>query len=394
MKHVYMDYAATTPAAPEVVEAMTPYFHDKFGNPSSIHSMGQEGRDGVEAARAQVASVIHCEPSSVVFTGCGTEADNHAIKGVAFANREKGNHIITTTIEHHAVLYTCQFLKTMGFDVTFVPVDKYGMVDPADIKKAITKKTLLVSVMHANNEVGTVQPIEEIGKITREAGVYFHVDAVQTFGHLPIDVDKLGIDLLAASGHKLYGPKGVGLLYIRPDTRIVPLLHGGEQEEGRRAGTENTPGIVGFGKAAEMAQLGMKKEAEMLTGFRDRLIEAVLGQVGDTYLNGHAKNRLPNNVNFSFDFIEGESILMYLDAEGICASTGSACSSASSEPSHVLTALGIPVERARGSLRLTMGKWTTHEEVDKVIEALPRIVAKLREMSPLVKERCGWISYL
>jgi cysteine desulfurase len=394
MKRVYMDYAATTPAMPEVIEAMSPYFHDKFGNPSSIHSMGTEGRDAVEAARQQVASLIRCQPEGVVFTGCGTEADNQAIKGVAFANQKKGNHIITTAIEHHAVLYTCQFLRTMGFDVTFLPVDKYGIVDPADVKKAITPKTLLVSVMHANNEVGTVQPIEEIGKITREAGVYFHVDAVQTFGHLPIDVDKLGIDFLAASGHKLYGPKGVGMLYIRPGSSIVPLLHGGEQEEGRRAGTENVPGIVGLGKAAEIAHRDMDQEATTLTGFRNRLMEAIVGKVDDTYLNGHAQKRLPNNVNFSFDFIEGESILMYLDAEGICASTGSACSSASSEPSHVLTAMGIPVERARGSLRLTVGKWTAHEDVDKVIEALPRIVGKLREMSPLVKEKCGWIKYL
>lgn len=394
MKRVYMDYAATTPVMPEVIEAMSPYFHDKFGNPSSIHSMGQEGRDAVEKARGQVASLIRCQPEEVVFTGCGTEADNQAIKGVAFANREKGNHIITTTIEHHAVLYTCEFIKSMGFDVTFVPVDKYGMVDPRDVKKAITKKTLLVSVMHANNEVGTIQPIEEIGKITREAGVYFHVDAVQTFGHLPIDVDKLGIDFLSASAHKLYGPKGVGMLYIRPGSSIVPLLHGGEQEEGRRAGTENVPGITGFGKAAEIAQQDMQKEAVALTGYRKKMIESILGNVGDTYLNGHPQIRLPNNVNFSFDFIEGESILMYLDAEGICASTGSACSSASSEPSHVLTAMGIPVERARGSLRLTMGRWTTQDDIDKVVEALPRIVAKLREMSPLVKEKCGWINYL
>jgi len=394
MKRVYMDYAATTPVMPEVIEAMAPYFHDKFGNPSSIHSMGQEGRDAVEKARGQVASIIRCEPEAVVFTGCGTEADNQAIKGVALANRKKGNHIITTAIEHHAVLYSCEFLKALDFDVTVLPVDEYGMVDPGDVKKAITNKTLLVSVMHANNEVGTIQPIEEISRITREAGVYFHVDAVQTFGHLPIDVDKMGIDFLSASAHKLYGPKGVGMLYIRPGSSIVPLLHGGEQEEGRRAGTENVTGIAGFGKAAEIAYQDMNKEAAALTGYRNRLIESILGSIGDTYLNGHPQTRLANNVNFSFDFIEGESILMYLDAEGICASTGSACSSASSEPSHVLTSMGIPVERARGSLRLTMGRWTTQDDVDKVIGALPRIVGKLREMSPLVKEKCGWIKYL
>jgi len=394
MKRIYMDYAATTPMLPEVAEAMQTYFSNKFGNPSSIHSMGQEARDAVEAARGQVVGLIGCQPGDVVFTGGGTEADNHAVKGVALANRERGNHIITTAIEHHAVLYTCNYMRKLGFDVTVVPVDRYGMVDPDNIKKAITAKTLLVSVMHANNEVGTIQPIEEIGRITRQAGVYFHVDAVQTAGHLPIDVDRMGIDLLSASAHKLYGPKGVGMLYIRPGTRIVPLLHGGEQENERRAGTENVAGIAGFGKAAEIARAEMGKEAGRLSGYRDRLIDSVLGRVADVYLNGHRTSRLPNNTNFSIDFIEGESILMYLDAEGICASTGSACSSSSSEPSHVLMALGIPVERARGSVRFTLGRWTSAEDVDKVVEALPRIVEKLRAMSPLVKERCGWINYL
>ncbi|MBN1374917.1 MAG: cysteine desulfurase NifS [Dehalococcoidia bacterium] len=394
MKRVYMDYAATTPVMPQVLEAMAPYFHDKFGNASSVHSMGEEGRDAVEKARGQIASLINSQPKSVIFTGCGTESNNHAIKGVALANRKKGNHIITTAIEHHAVLNTCKFLRSLDFDVTILPVDKFGMVDPGDVKKAITGKTLLVSIMHANNEVGTIQPIEEIGKITREAGVYFHVDTVQTFGHLPLDVGNLEIDLLSASAHKLYGPKGVGMLYIRPGTAIVPLLHGGEQEEGRRAGTENVAGIAGFGRAAGIAQQDMQKEVDALTGYRDRLIETILAEVGNTYLNGHPLSRLPNNVNFSFDFIEGEAILMYLDAEGICASTGSACSSASSEASHVLTAMGIPVERARGSLRFSMGRWTTQEDVDRVIESLPRITGKLREMSPLVKEKCGWINYL
>ncbi len=394
MRHVYMDYAATTPMLPEVAAAMQPFFGQRFGNPSSIHSMGQEGRDAVEAARVQVAGLIGCPPDDVVFTGGGTEADNHAIKGVCLSGREKGNHIITTAIEHHAVLYACNFMKTLGFEVTVAPVDKHGLVDPDDIKKAITGRTLLVSVMHANNEVGAVQPIEEISKITREAGVYFHVDAVQTLGHLPVNIDQLGVDLLSASAHKLYGPKGVGMLYIRPGTRIVPWLHGGEQENERRAGTENVPGIAGFGKAAEIAARDMDGEAATLTAYREKLVDGILGQVDDAYLNGHRQKRLPNNVNISFDFIEGESILMYLDSEGICASTGSACSSASSEASHVLTALGIPVERARGSLRLTMGRWTTEADVDRVLEALPRIVGKLRAMSPLVKERCGWINYL
>jgi cysteine desulfurase len=394
MQHVYLDYAATTPMLPEVAAAMQPFFSRRFGNPSSIHSMGQEGRDAVEAARGQVAGLIGCQPGDVVFTSGGTEADNHAIKGVCLAGRERGNHVITTAIEHHAVLHACNFMKELGFDVTVVPVQSDGLVDPDDIKKAITGRTLLVSVMHANNEVGAIQPIGEISEITRAAGVCFHVDAVQTMGHLPIDVDKLGVDLLSASAHKLYGPKGVGMLYVRPGTRILPLLHGGEQENARRAGTENVPGIAGFGKAAEIAGQDVDKEAATLTRYRDRLIDGILGQVGDAYLNGHRQKRLPNNVNISFDFIEGESILMYLDSEGICASTGSACSSTSSEPSHVLTSLGIPVERARGSLRLTMGRWTEPGDIAKVLEALPRIVGKLRAMSPLVKDRCGWINYL
>jgi len=394
MKHIYMDYAATTPMLPEVAEVMQPYFSLRFGNPSSIHSMGQEARDAVEWARAKVAALIACKTEEVVFTGGGTEADNQAIKGICLANRERGNHIITTSIEHHAVLNACNYMKELGFDVTVLPVDGYGIVDPDSIEKSITSKTLLVSVMHANNEVGAIQPIEEIGRITRRAGVYFHVDAVQTAGHLPIDVNDLNIDLLSVSAHKLYGPKGVGMLYVREGTRIAPLLHGGEQENSRRAGTENVPGIGGFGKAAEMALADMKEEAARLTQYRDRLIDAITGRMSDVYLNGHRTSRLPNNANFSFDFIEGESILMYLDAEGICASTGSACSSTSSEPSHVLMALGIPVERARGSVRFTLGKWTSAGDIDKVVEALPRIVEKLRAMSPLVKEKCGWINYL
>ncbi|MFA7245753.1 MAG: cysteine desulfurase family protein, partial [Dehalococcoidia bacterium] len=355
MKHIYMDYAATTPMLPEVAEAMQPYFSQRFGNPSSIHSMGQESRDCMDQARSKVAELIACRPEEVVFTGGGTEADNHAIKGVCLANRERGNHIVTTSIEHHAVLNTCNYMKNLGFDVTVVPVDQYGMVDPDRIKKSITAKTLLVSVMHANNEVGAIQPIEEIASITRQAGVYFHVDAVQTAGHLPIDVNKLGIDLLSASAHKLYGPKGVGMLYVREGTRIAPLLHGGEQENERRAGTENVPGIAGFGKAAEIALAGMGEEAGRLTKYRDRLIDSVMGRVADVYLNGHRKSRLPNNANFSFDFIEGESILMYLDAEGICASTGSACSSSAFERSHFWWRLAFRLGRAGVRVGFTRG---------------------------------------
>lgn len=385
MSEIYLDYAATTPALPEVVEAMQPYFNAKYGNPSSIHTSGQEARAAVEKARSSIASLIGCCLMEVVFTSGGTEADNHAIKGVAFANRDKGNHIITTSIEHHAVLRTCEFLKGQGFDITVVPVDAGGIVNPDDIKKAITKKTVLISVMHANNEVGSLQPVEKIGIIAREAGVYFHVDAVQTAGHLPVDVEKLGVDLLSISAHKLYGPKGVGMLYIREGTRIVPFMHGGEQEQERRAGTENVAGIAGFGKAAEIAMQEMDGEAVRLTGLRDRLISHIRGHANGATLNGHPTMRLPNNINFSFDYIEGESILAYLDAEGIYASTGSACSSSDSAPSHVLMALGIPVEKARGSIRFTLGKWTTGEDIDKVMEAVPRIVGKLQAMSPLAK---------
>lgn len=394
MPRIYLDYAATTPVLPEVIEAMLPYFKDKYGNPSSVHSMGEETRDAVEASRAQIASMIKCVPEEVIFTGGGTESNNNAIKGVAFANQAKGNHIITTAIEHHAVLEPCKFLKGLGFDITVLPVGSDGLVDPADVRKAITGKTILVSVMHANNEVGTIQPIKEIGDITCEAGVYFHVDAVQTFGHLPIDVGYLGVDFLSASAHKLYGPKGVGMLYMKSGATIAPLLHGGEQEQGRRAGTENVAGITGFGKATEIARQEMDRESKALTSMRNKLIDGILIKIGDAYLNGHKTQRLPNNANFSFDFIEGESILMYLDAEGIFASTGSACSSASSEPSHVLTAMGIPIERSRGSLRFTLGKLSTESDIEKVLEALPRIVSKLRAMSPLVKEKCGWIKYL
>ena len=387
MREIYLDYAATTPALPEAVEAMQPYYNVKFGNPSSIHTAGQEARGAVEKARSSVAALIGCCTMEVVFTSGGTEADNHAIKGVAFANRDKGNHIITTSIEHHAVLETCRFLRGQGFDITVVPVDASGIVDPDDIKKAITSKTVLISVMHANNEVGSIQPVEEIGAIAQEAGVYFHVDAVQTAGHLPVNVEKLGVDLLSISAHKLYGPKGVGILYIKEGTHILPFLHGGEQEQERRAGTENVAGIAGFGRAAEIAVQEMDGEAAMLTALRDRLIAHISSNAEGATLNGHPSIRLPNNINFSYDYVEGESILAYLDAEGIYASTGSACSSSDSSPSHVLIALGIPVERARGSIRFTLGKWTTAEDIDKVMEAVPRIVAKLQAMSPLSKKR-------
>jgi cysteine desulfurase len=385
MARIYLDYAATTPTHPDVLQEMLPYFYEVFGNPSTIYSCGQEAKGEIEKARARVARLIGARAEEIVFTSGGTEADNFALEGIAFANESKGNHIIATAIEHHAVLETCQFLEKQGRQVTYLPVDEYGLVDPDDIKKALTNKTILITVMHANNEVGTIEPITEIGNIARDAGVYFHTDAVQTAGHIPVDVNKLGVDLLSISAHKLYGPKGVGALYIRKGTKIMPYLHGGGQERGRRAGTENVPGIVGFGKAAELALPEMPEEAKRLTDLRDKLITGLLHHIDNVRLNGHPQQRLPNNVNLSIDFVEGESMLLNLDMQGICASTGSACSSGSLEASHVLLALGLKHEQAHGSLRFALGKWTTGEEIDRVLEVLPGIVTKLRAMSPLYK---------
>jgi len=385
VKQIYLDCAATTPTHPEVVKAMLPYFTDLFGNPSSIHAYGQEAKGTVEKARAKVADLIAARDEEIVFTSGGTEADNFALKGVALANESKGNHIITSSIEHHAVIETCQFLEKRGFLVTCLPVDEHGMVDPDDVRKAITDKTTLISVMQANNEIGTIEPIAEMARIARETGAYFHTDAVQTIGHIPINVDELGVDLLSMSAHKLYGPKGVGALYIRKGTKLTPFMHGGEQERRRRASTENVPGIVGFGKAAELAKQEMSQEGKRLTYLRDKLTKGLLERIDHTHLNGHPTQRLPNNVNVSVDFVEGESMLLNLDLEGICASTGSACSSSSLEPSHVLLALGLSPENAHGSLRFSLGKWTIEEEIERVLDILPRIVAKLRAMSPLLK---------
>jgi len=385
VKQIYLDYAATTPTHPEVVEAMLPYFTEAFGNPSSIYSYGQEAKGAIEEARVKVANLIGARDEQIVFTSGGTEADNFALKGVAFANESKGKHIITSSIEHHAVIETCKFLASRGFLVTYLPADQYGIVDPSEVKKAITDKTILISVMHANNEVGTIEPIAEIGRIAREAGVYSHTDAVQTVGHIPVDVNQLGVDLLSMSAHKLCGPKGVGALYIRKGTKLAPFIHGGEQERRRRASTENVPGIVGFGRAAELAQQEMSQEAPRLTTLRDQLIKGILERIDHTRLNGHPLKRLPNNVNVSVDFVEGESVLLNLDLEGICASTGSACSSSTLEPSYVLLAMGLSPEQAHGSLRFTLGKWTTEEDIGRVLEVLPPVVAKLRAMSPLLK---------
>lgn len=387
MSRIYLDYAATTPVHPEVLKAMLPYFGDVFGNPSAIYSCGQEVRSAVEEARGKVAGLIGARSEEIAFTSGGTEADNLALTGIAYANEAKGNHIITTVVEHHAILETCRFLEKRGFKVSYLPVDEQGLVSPDELKRAITPKTVLISVALANNEIGTIQPLAELAAIAREAGVYLHTDAVQAVGRIPVDVSKLKVDLMSISAHKLYGPKGVGALYIRKGTKIAPIMHGGGQERGRRSGTENTTAIIGFGRAAEIAGRDMAAEARRLKQLRDRLIKGILEGIDSSRLNGHPQKRLPNNVNISFDFVEGESIVLNLDLKGICASTGSACSSSSLEPSHVLLALGIPPQQAHGSLRLTLGRWTTDEEVDRVLSVLPPIIGKLRAMSPLVKKR-------
>ena len=383
MKRIYLDHAATTSTDVEVVEAMEPFFTQKYGNPNSIHSFGQEAREAVEEAREKIARLIGANPSEIVFTAGGTEADNYAIKGIAWANQKKGNHIITSQIEHHAVLHSCQFLEKHGFKVTYLKVDKYGLIDPEDVKKAITDQTILVTIMHANNEIGTIEPIKEIGKIVKEAGIYFHTDSVQTTGHIPIEVNDLGVDMLSISGHKLYGPKGVGALYLRKGTKIVNLIDGGAQEKNRRAGTENVTGMVGLGKAVELAEKRLAGgEVDKVVKLRDKLITGIMDQIENVRLNGHPTKRLPGNVNICFEFIEGESMLLNLDMKGVAASSGSACTSGSLEPSHVLLAIGLPPEIAHGSLRLTLGKDNTEEDIDYVLDILPKIIEKLRALSP------------
>jgi cysteine desulfurase len=385
MKRIYLDHAATTPTHPGVVEAMLPYFSESFGNPSSIHFLGQETRVAVDEARERIASLIGARVEEIIFTSGGTEADNFALKGVAFANAHKGNHIITTRIEHHAVLESCRFLEERGFELTYLPVDEYGLVDPEEVRKAITDRTILISVMHANNEVGTIEPIAEIGKIAGEREVYLHSDAVQTVGQIRVNVDELGADLLAMSAHKLYGPKGIGALYIRKGTKIASFMHGGGQERGLRASTENVPGIVGFGKAVELAQKEQGAQVRRLTSLRDRLIHGLFERIPQIRLNGHASQRLPNNINVSLEYVEGEAVAISLDLEGIAASTGSACSSFDLESSHVLSALGVHPVLARGSLRLSLGRGTTEEDIERVLQSLPRIVARLRSLSPLLR---------
>jgi cysteine desulfurase len=384
MKKIYLDHAATTPMHPEVHDAMQDFFTLKFGNPSSLHSIGQQAKDAVDKARAQVARALGAEPAEIIFTSGGTESDNTAIKGVAWALQEKRNHIVTSKIEHSAVLETCYFLEKHGFKVTYLDVDKYGIVDPDDVKQAITDKTALVTIMHANNEIGTVEPIEQISKVCQSKGIYLHTDAVQSFGSLDTDVDTLGVDLLSISGHKFYGPKGIGALYVRHGTRVTPLIHGGSQENHRRASTHNVPGIVGIGVAAELATSEKKERAVHSIKLRDRIIKIFEG-IEHTRLNGHPEKRLPNNCHVIVQYVEGESMLLKLDNVGIEVATGSACSSGSLKPSHVLLALGISHEDSHGSLRLTVGRLTTETDIEYVSEHVPVVIEQLRQMSPMWK---------
>ena len=380
---IYVDHSATTPVKPEVLDAMLPYFTENFGNASTVYAEGRETKKAINIARAQVAKAIGAEEKEIFFTGSGTEADNWAIRGVAKANKAKGNHIITSAVEHHAVLHTCQDLEKEGFEVTYLPVDEFGMVSAESVKNAIKDTTILVTIMMANNEIGTIMPIEEIGRITKEKGVIFHTDAVQAIGMIDIDVSRMNIDLLSMTGHKFYGPKGSGALFVRQGVKLAPFITGGGQERSKRAGTENVPAIVGLGKAIELATADIKGHTEKLIKLRDRYIDRVLNEIPYTRLNGHRTERLAGNSNISFEFIEGESLLLMLDMQGISASSGSACTSGSLDPSHVLLAIGLKHEIAHGSLRVSFGDCNTMDDVDKIVDSLKTIVARLREMSPL-----------
>ena len=385
-KLIYLDNAATTKTAPEVVEAMLPYFTEMYGNPSSVYSFSQKSKEAITAGREKIAKTLGANPEEIYFTAGGSESDNWALKATAEAYKEKGNHIITTKIEHHAILHTGDWLEKHGFEVTYVDVDEFGKVKLDELEKAIRPTTILISVMFANNEIGTIQPIKEIGEIAKKHGILFHTDAVQAYGQLPINVDELNIDMLSSSGHKLNGPKGIGFLYIRKGVKIRSFIHGGAQERKRRAGTENVPGIVGFGVAAERAMHSMADRTAKEVLVRDHLISRITSEIPYVKLNGHPKKRLPNNVNVSFQFVEGESMLLMLDSFGICASSGSACTSGSLDPSHVLLAIGLPHEIAHGSLRLTLSEETTMEDADFVVDKLKDIVANLRSMSPLYED--------
>lgn len=389
MRQVYLDYSATTPVKKEVLDTMLPYFTEIYGNPSSLYSISDASKEAIATARGQVASLINADEKEIFFTSGGTEADNWAIMGVADALKNKGNHIITTKIEHHAVLHTCEFLEKHGYEVTYLDVDSEGRVNPADLDAAITDKTILVSIMFVNNEVGTVQPIKELAAVAKKHGVLFHTDAVQAIGNVEIDVKDMGIDMLSMSGHKIYGPKGIGALFIRRGIRISNYMHGGAQESKKRAGTENLAGIVGFGKAAQLAEANLQQHIKHCSELRNYLIQQLQKNIADVYVNGSMEHRHPGNANLTFEYIEGEAMLLYLDMHGIAVSTGSACSSKSLTPSHVLTALGIPVERIHGTLRMTVGDMTTKEDIDYVVEVLINVVNKLREISSVSSEK-GW----
>lgn len=389
MRQVYLDYSATTPVKKEVFDEMIPYFTEHYGNPSSLYSIAQESKEALELARERVAKLINADTSEVFFTAGGSESDNWALEGVVDALKDRGNHIITTKIEHHAILHTAEFLEKHGIDVTYVGIGEDGRVNPKEIEDAITDKTVLISVMYVNNEIGTIQPIEEIAAIAKKHGITFHTDAVQALGNVHIDVKAQGIDLMSMSSHKIYGPKGIGAMYIKKGTKISNLIHGGAQESKKRAGTENLPGIVGFGKAAELAYENLDKHIKAVGELRDYFVEQVTTKIPDTIVNGSMEYRHPGNVNISFEYIEGESMLILLDLNGISVSTGSACSSKSLTPSHVLSALGIPVEKIHGTLRFTVGDFTTKEDIDYVVGVLIEIVEKLRKLSPISSEK-GW----
>jgi len=378
---IYLDYAATTPVDPEVLRAMELYLRDAFGNPSSIHSFGKEAKLAVEEARRKVAALIGAREEEVIFTSGGTEANNMVLWGFTIARVKKGGHIVTSSIEHPSILETCRFLQSLGIDVTYVRVDRYGMVDPDEVRRAITPRTFLISIMHANNEVGTIQPIKEIAKVAKEAGIPFHTDAVQTVGHIPVNVDDLGVDLLSFSAHKMYGPKGIGGLYVREGILLLPFLRGGGQERGLRSGTENVPGIVGLGKAAELAMRNLTEEMSRLQSLRDRFIKEVLTRIPGAHLNGHPTQRLPGNAHFSFDGVEGEALVINLDLEGVAVSSGAACHSRHLEPSHVLLAMGMDRSQALGAVRFSFGRWTREEHIEEVIEILQRLIMSLRRVA-------------
>ena len=380
IRRVYLDHNASTQVHPEVVAAMLPYFGERFGNPSSVHGFGRDARDGLDTAREAIARFLRVGKDELLFTSGGTESDNLAVKGVAWAHGS--GHIITSRIEHHAVLHTCQALEAQGFTVTYLPVDEFGMMDPGDVARVIRPDTILITVMHANSEVGTIQPVAEIGRIARERGIPFHVDAIQTFGKVPVDLDAFGIDLLSFSGHKIYGPKGVAGLYIRKKTKMVAVQHGGDHERRRRAGTENVPGIVGFGKAVEIRAREMEAEGARLTALRDRLWAGISGKVPEVQLNGHPTSRLPGTLNLSFRHVESESIVLGLDLKGVAVSAGSACISGNVEPSHVLVAMGVPLDCAMGAVRASLGRESSPEDIDYVLQFLPPLVARLRRLSP------------